>query len=296
MRLPGLILLLSLLALCACKPAEESHSKAILGAVLIDGRGGPPMSDSVVVVAGGIIRAAGARSTVPIPAEADKINGAGKFLVPALIDACDAASAAGAIHPQTAADARAQVAALAAKGTKLIQLAEVPAEAAEAAIESARAAGIPVAVRAAAPAGLRRLVDAGATGFVRMIPDTEPLDPSLVSHLRDLRVFVAPVLNKSAAPKNTERLFRAGVPIVLASEGGNLQSELELLVDAGVPPLDAIVAGTRNAAIATGQANRAGAIESGKVANLLLVDANPGEDIRNLRQVALRMVDGEWQR
>ena len=90
--------------------------------------------------------------------------------------------------------------------------------------------------------------------------------------------------------------FRAGVPIVLASEGGDLQSELELLVDAGVPPLDAIVDGTRNAALAIGHADRAGAIEPGKVANLLLVSANPGEDIRNLRQVALRMVDGEWLR
>ena len=42
------------LSLCACKPSEESHMKAIIGAVLIDGQGGPPVSNSVVVVAEGL--------------------------------------------------------------------------------------------------------------------------------------------------------------------------------------------------------------------------------------------------
>src|ERR1041384_5321173 len=78
--------LVFLIVLGACKPSEMSHSKAILGAVLIDGSGGPPLSDSVVFVAGGRIRAAGASSNVPVPAEADRINGAGKFIVPGLID------------------------------------------------------------------------------------------------------------------------------------------------------------------------------------------------------------------
>src|ERR1700676_3925131 len=73
-----------LLSLCACGPTEEGHMKAIIGAVLIDGAGGPPLSSSVVVVAGERIRAAGGQSTIPIPSEADKIDGSGKFLVPAL--------------------------------------------------------------------------------------------------------------------------------------------------------------------------------------------------------------------
>jgi Imidazolonepropionase and related amidohydrolases len=76
-----------LLALFAgCKANEESKVKAIIGAVLIDGNGGPPITDSVVVISGSRIRAAGSRANVPIPAEADKINGSGKFLTPGLID------------------------------------------------------------------------------------------------------------------------------------------------------------------------------------------------------------------
>src|SRR5258705_9311292 len=75
-----------LACLTGCKLNEETKVKAIIGAVLIDGNGGPPITDSVVVISGSRIRSAGLRANVPIPAEADKINGSGKFLVPGLID------------------------------------------------------------------------------------------------------------------------------------------------------------------------------------------------------------------
>src|SRR5436305_9719878 len=76
--IPRAALAFALLSLCACQPAGENqsagegHMQAVIGAVLIDGQGGPPLSSSVVVIAGGRIRAAGASSVVPIPAEADK--------------------------------------------------------------------------------------------------------------------------------------------------------------------------------------------------------------------------------
>lgn len=251
--------------LISCKPGEVSHSKAILGAVLLDGRGGPPLSDSVVLVAGGRVRAAGARSTVPIPAESDKINGGGKFIVPMPIDLS------------------------AANHLKIVDRSTPEAE-----IEAARAAHTPVAGRIASQTDVRLLLDRGVNGFIGMAPDSEELDAALVARLRDLRIFFAPVLAKSRAPRNTERLFRAGVPIVVASDGGDLQREIEMLAEAGVPALDVIVAATRNGAVALGHQDSAGAVEPGKRADLLLLSANPGEDVRNLRQVALRMVEGEW--
>src|SRR5580692_4590873 len=84
MRLGAVLCLVTLLA--GCKASQESKVKAIIGAVLIDGNSGPPITDSVVVVSGSKIRSAGSRANVPIPAEADKINGSGKFLTPGLID------------------------------------------------------------------------------------------------------------------------------------------------------------------------------------------------------------------
>ncbi len=258
-------LTLGALLLSSCTPSEVSHSKAILGAVLLDGSGGPPLSDSVVVVAGGRFRAAGARSTVPIPAEADKINGGGKFIVPALVDISTASR------------------------LKLITPATPEPE-----IEAARAAGIPVVGVISSQADVRLLLERGAAGFIGMIPDSEEPDATLVARLRDLRIFFAPALARSAAPRNTERLFRAGVPLAVASAGGDFQREIELLSEAGVPALDVIVAATRNGARALGHHEQSGAIEPGKRADLLLLSANPGEDVRNLRQVSLRMVEGEW--
>src|ERR1051326_4599331 len=263
----GIPVLIALSMLSSCTPSELSHSKAILGAVLIDGAGGPPLSDSVVVVAGGRIRGAGPRSNVPVPAEADQISGAGKFIVPGLIDV--------------------------SRGSRIKK---VDTSVSLGEMESARAGKIPVIASIATQADVATLVDRGATGFFGMVPDTEKLDAALVSRLRNLHIFFAPLLARNRAMHNTEHLFRAGVPIAAASSGGDLQSELELLVEAGVPPLDVIVAATRNSAAAVGELEQSGTIETGKRADLLLLSANPGEDIRNLRQVVLRMVEGEWVR
>ena len=155
----------------------------------------------------------------------------------------------------------------------------------------------PAIGRVATLADAQWMLDHGATGFVGMIRDTETLDPDFLGKLRDLRITFAPALmgagaGLAIAKRNTLRLFQAGVPIALAGEGANLLREAELLVEAGIPPLDAIVAATRNGAAALHDAE-AGTIQAGKRANLLLLSANPGEDIRNLARVELRVVNGE---
>ena len=278
-----LLLSISLLSISqsACQPTEDSHMKAIIGAVLIDGLGGPPSSDSVVVVAGDRIREAGARSAVLIPEQADKIDGSSKFVVPATLDvypSADTARAEGARQKSPA-----------------VQLFKVD----PAALQAARDAGTPVIGHVSTQAAVGALVDGGAVGFIGMITDTEDLDAGLVSRLRDLRIFFAPALvsqgaQVEVAKRNTKRLFTAGVPIALASNGGDPNRELELLVDAGIPPLDTIVAATRNSATALGEINNTGTIQEGKRADLLLLSANPGEDNRNLRKVVLRMSAGNW--
>ncbi|HJZ97338.1 MAG TPA: hypothetical protein VKE70_12590 [Candidatus Solibacter sp.] len=237
--------------------------KAIIGAVLLDGSGGPPVSNSVVVVAGDRIRAAGASSTVPIPALADKIDGSGRFLVPAPID----------IFPGRANEA--------AKVTHVFD---------EDSMESARAAKLPIIAHISTLNDAQRMADFGANAFVGMIRDTESLDPDFLAKLRNLKIAVAPALsqagaNLALAQRNTLRMFRAGVPIALATGGGDPLREAELLADAGIPPMDVIVAMTHNSAVALQlPENRA---------DLLLLSANPGADIRNLRKTALRLVSGE---
>src|SRR5438270_7049576 len=141
---PRFALICLTILLCGCAPTPESHSKAFLGAGLIDGTGGPPLSNSIVVTAADRIRSVGPRSAIPIPAEADKIDGSGKCIVPAPIDACERADPPGLIRAATPDDARREVSGFTAKGAPVIHLAKATPEVAEAALEAARGAGIPV--------------------------------------------------------------------------------------------------------------------------------------------------------
>ncbi len=88
-------------------------------------------------------------------------------------------------------------------------------------------------------------------------------------------------------------LFRAGVPLLAGTDtpepycppGFALHQELELLVEAGVPPVAALQAATINNARALRQDSQLGSIEPGKLADLLIVDADPTADIRNTRKI-----------
>ena len=66
---------------------EGEKTVAIVGAILIDGRGGDPLPDACVIVKGTTIVEAGSASTTPIPPEAEVISARGMSLLPGLIDA-----------------------------------------------------------------------------------------------------------------------------------------------------------------------------------------------------------------
>jgi Tol biopolymer transport system component len=80
---------------------------------------------------------------------------------------------------------------------------------------------------------------------------------------------------------------RAGVPLGTGSDSPfplRLQLEMEALVDAGFSPMEAIVAATGTAARILGT-TEVGTIEAGRWADLVLLDADPLEDIRNTRRI-----------
>lgn len=298
------LLALLLFSLYACKPSEENRMKAIVGAVLMDGEGGPPITDSVVVVAGGRIGAAGPRTSVAIPPESDKIDGSGQFIVPALIDLFareDPATAFTSGHPATADQGRARVAGLAAARAEAVHIWKMDPAVAEPVLEAARNAGIRIVGHISTEAEAKFMVDNGAAALVGTMLDTENLDPAFLERLRDLRIVYAPALSSAGpqletAKRNARRLFAGGVPLAVASCGGDFIREAELMAGAGVPPLDVIVAATRNPAMALRRLDYEGTIQPGKRADLLVLSANPGEDIRNLRRVRHRMAAGSWTR
>jgi imidazolonepropionase-like amidohydrolase len=91
--------------------------------------------------------------------------------------------------------------------------------------------------------------------------------------------------------ENLARFYKAGVLIAAGTDypffwtPWMLHRELEGYVRAGMSPLEAIMTATRNAARLLRAENDTGTIEEGKLADLLILDANPLEDIRNTRKI-----------
>ncbi len=75
--------------------------------------------------------------------------------------------------------------------------------------------------------------------------------------------------------------------------GEGFHSEMRLLVEAGIPPLEVLGMATRNGAIALGQLHERGTIEIGKRADFLVLEANPAADIRNARRISFVVIDGD---
>ena len=76
--------------------------------------------------------------------------------------------------------------------------------------------------------------------------------------------------------------------------GFSLHEELQLLADSGLTNLEVLETATKNAAICLGTDHRAGTIEVGMDATLVLLDADPLEDIAATRSIAGVMAGGQW--
>lgn len=93
---------------------------------------------------------------------------------------------------------------------------------------------------------------------------------------------------------------RAGVDFIAGSDTANpyvfpgfsLHDELALLVQAGFTPMEALQAATRNPALYLGLLDTIGTIEKGKIADLVLLDANPLAEIGNTRKINAVVVGG----
>jgi hypothetical protein len=93
----------------------------------------------------------------------------------------------------------------------------------------------------------------------------------------------------------TKRMYDAGIPILAGTDGTAgimLHRELELDVQAGIPPAKALQIATFNAARLLKQDRELGSIAEGKRADFLLVEGNPAEHISDIRRCRLVMKNG----
>jgi imidazolonepropionase-like amidohydrolase len=128
------------------------------------------------------------------------------------------------------------------------------------------------------------------------------LDPTIQS----FRYFAPTQWNAifSGFKKSTVQIRRAKVSILTGTDwssdleakgalpGASLHDELALLADAGFSSTEVLRAATLSPVLFLGLSDSLGTIEREKVANLVLLEANPIEDIHNTRRIAVVVLDG----
>lgn len=148
-----------------------------------------------------------------------------------------------------------------------------------------------------------------ATGKERLAQVAECdtwITPTLIAHVRGYRNHESPFWR--AFPDRLLQVLKTMVevnmPFLAGSDfnfpagpirpGADLHAELELFVQAGLTPYEALKTATVNAAEASGLAVSHGTINIGKRADLVLLDANPFEDIGNTRRISAVILGGSF--
>jgi len=99
---------------------------------------------------------------------------------------------------------------------------------------------------------------------------------------------------------NLRMLYKAGVSIAVSTDAGNpgtlhgisIYDEMEAMQKAGIPAEDIIVMATKNGAMAMERFNDFGTLEKGKMADLIILDNDPSQDIANMRSISHVMRGG----
>jgi imidazolonepropionase-like amidohydrolase len=116
------------------------------------------------------------------------------------------------------------------------------------------------------------------------------LDPEV-----DLRGFAAMKRLTLEAHRHGARMTLGGHSTVpFAGRGEAPWRELELMVDAGLTPLEALTAATGTGAASLHRSGDLGTLEPGKLADLIVLERDPSVDIHAIRTVSRVMVGGRW--
>lgn len=388
------------------------RTTAIVGATLVDGRGGPPVTNSVVLIRNGAFEKVGAHSSTPIPLNVEVFDAAGLTLVPGLmdshfhierdyelpriylahgvtsvrdpgqwieiyepiksstlpqprcfvagphLDAMPHAYPKDAFEVTTPEEARAAVNRFVNEGASHIKVYfRLPLELIRVVCSAAHERGVPVtahlelvdadeAIRAGLD-GIEHITSFGtalaekddAEKFREAVRDDNEarrkaryelwskldLDHSprvrpMIDLIVKQKIFLSATLavferrpgDKGVTDveargytnmlKFVRLCHRAGATLVVGSHssvpkaerGWAFQREMELLVECGLTPREAIAAGTLNNARFFHADARLGSIEAGKLADLVLIDGDPLADISAMRRVKRVMLNGQW--
>ena len=209
-------------------------------------------------------------------------------------------------------------------------------EAQRAIVEEAHRAGIIAQTHTESVESLRQAIEAGIDMGQHMeVTGPEPMPESTLKAMLDRKIFagVQPMTQRrlkgaigvmgpewaktlQAAADNEVRMLKAGVPLLMASDGGLMDPDetasndpraavdlpfelhegpflwLRAMGEKGMKPMDALMAATRNVAAAYHKLDQLGTLEKGKIADLVVLDADPLADLENVRKISMVMKEG----
>jgi len=141
-------------------------------------------------------------------------------------------------------------------------------------------------------------------------------DPQIVAAMSDLQRIpsdkvperVAKAMSKPVAPavtplelQNLRKVWDAGITVVMGTDAGNIGTlhgpsvfrEMPLMVQAGLTPLQVLRSATANGAKATRLEREIGTLAAGKLADVVILDADPLADVGNLSRIHRVIKDGK---
>jgi imidazolonepropionase-like amidohydrolase len=175
-------------------------------------------------------------------------------------------------------------------------------------VEATHARGIPVSAHVTTSPDVPRALDAGVDDIAHMVVDY-PSSELLARVVRQGVIWV-PTLelwrvvgygHEPRAVANLQRFLQAGGTVALGTdfdgynapfETGMPLIEMELMRQAGMSPMQSIVAATRNAARVSNLEAELGTVQAGKLADLIVVQGDPLLDVHAMAQVRLVMRSG----
>lgn len=190
----------------------------------------------------------------------------------------------------------------------------------KAVVETAKDYGLRVACHAHGAEGIKRAILAGVTsiehGTFMNEEDRELakkygtyLVPTIiagksVSDSAKIPGYFPPVIARKAIEVGTQiqdnfgKSYKSGVKIAFGTDAGvyphgKNYMEFQYMVEAGMPPMEAIKAATVNAADLLGISDQAGSIVKGKFADIVAVDGDPLVDIKTMKNIAFVMKEGK---
>jgi imidazolonepropionase-like amidohydrolase len=177
---------------------------------------------------------------------------------------------------------------------------------AQAIVAEAHRRGVLVSAHVTQRHHLEQAVAAGVDDVAHMIRDDLP--DALVAEMVRRGIYWAPTLElwqgvglKGSTVANLAKFVAAGGQVALGTDYagysipfqlGMPTKEIALMAEAGMSPMQIIVAATRNAAHVSGIADRAGTLEPGKAADILVVNGDPLTDLNALANVRLVLRGG----